>query len=130
MFFFTDFVDEQNSPQAVGVIQHPAPDTTSPSPPHPYTTNGNPVSTVSTFPSAIVPQGNANTISETKIYQYFNIILKMAIFQFGLNPTQLLLVYVSLPKCIHLIYILSLIRATTPTYCDEYTINATININK
>ena len=46
-----DFMDEQNSPQAMGIIQHQAPDTTSPSPPHPYTTNGS-------FPSAMHPQGN------------------------------------------------------------------------
>jgi len=49
-FFSIDFIDEQNSPQAMGIVQHQAPDTTSPSPPHQYPTNGNTVSTVSSFP--------------------------------------------------------------------------------
>ena len=34
----------------MGVVQHQAPDTTSPSPPHPYSTNGNGTSTVGNFP--------------------------------------------------------------------------------
>ena len=50
-----DFMDEQNSPQAMGIIQHQAPDTTSPSPPHPYTTNGS-------FPSSMHPQGNIQQV--------------------------------------------------------------------
>ncbi|CAF0831127.1 unnamed protein product [Rotaria sp. Silwood1] len=54
--YMKDYVDEQNSPQAMGVIQHPAPDTTSPSPPHPYSTNGNTVSTVGSFPAAMLSQ--------------------------------------------------------------------------
>jgi hypothetical protein len=45
-----DYIDEQNSPQAMGVVQHQAPDTTSPSPPHPYSTNGNTASNVGAFP--------------------------------------------------------------------------------
>ena len=50
-------MDEQNSPQAMGVVQHQAPDTTSPSPPHQYTTNGSASSTVGSFPSTILPPG-------------------------------------------------------------------------
>ena len=48
--FFKDYIDEQNSPQALGMVQHQAPDTTSPSPPHPYSTNGNGTATLTTFP--------------------------------------------------------------------------------
>ena len=54
-----DFMDEQNSPQAMGVVQHQAPDTTSPSPPHQYTTNGNTAHSVGGFPSAILSQGSS-----------------------------------------------------------------------
>ncbi|CAM2699992.1 unnamed protein product [Rotaria socialis] len=54
--YMKDYIDEQNSPQAIGAIQHPAPDTTSPSPPHQYAANGNTVSTVSSFPATLLPQ--------------------------------------------------------------------------
>ena len=46
-----EFLDEQNSPQAMGVVQHQTPDTTSPSPPHPYSNNGN-------FSTVVHPSGN------------------------------------------------------------------------
>jgi hypothetical protein len=35
----------------MGIVQHQAPDTTSPSPPHQYNTNGNTASTIGNFPS-------------------------------------------------------------------------------
>jgi MAD (mothers against decapentaplegic) family protein 4 len=49
-------MDDQNSPQSINVIQHQAPDTTSPSPPHPYTSNGTAVTNTNGFPSGILPQ--------------------------------------------------------------------------
>ncbi|CAF0946130.1 unnamed protein product [Adineta ricciae] len=52
--YMKDYIDEQNSPQALGMVQHQAPDTTSPSPPHPYSTNGNAAATLTSFP----PDGN------------------------------------------------------------------------
>ena len=54
-------MDEQSSPQAIGVVQHQAPDTTSPSPPHQYATNGNGVSTVSSFSATMLPHGKENS---------------------------------------------------------------------
>jgi len=38
-------------------IQHQAPDTTSPSPPHTYATNGTAVTNTNGFPSTMLPQG-------------------------------------------------------------------------
>lgn len=49
--FSIDYIDEQNSPQTMGTIQHQAPDTTSPSPPHPYSTNGNSASSLGNYSS-------------------------------------------------------------------------------
>jgi hypothetical protein len=51
IFLCIDYIDEQHSPQAMGIVQHQAPDTTSPSPPHQYNTNGNTASTIGNFPS-------------------------------------------------------------------------------
>ncbi len=41
----------------MGALQHQAPDTTSPSPPHPYPTNGTAVTNVNGFPPTMLPQG-------------------------------------------------------------------------
>jgi hypothetical protein len=41
----------------MGAIQHQAPDTTSPSPPHSYNANGTVVPNTNSFPSAMLPQG-------------------------------------------------------------------------
>jgi hypothetical protein len=60
IFFVIDYIDEQNSPQALGVVQHQAPDTTSPSPPHQYSTNGNTSATVGSFSSTMLPQGKGS----------------------------------------------------------------------
>jgi hypothetical protein len=52
-------MDEQNSPQAMGIVQHQAPDTTSPSPPHQYGTNGGAVPSLANFPPGMLPQGKS-----------------------------------------------------------------------
>ncbi|CAF1411438.1 unnamed protein product [Rotaria magnacalcarata] len=54
--FMKDYRDDQNSPQPLAAIQHQTPDTTSPSPPHLYTTNGTAVSNTNSFPPAMIPQ--------------------------------------------------------------------------
>ncbi len=41
----------------MSTIQHQAPDTTSPSPPHTYTLNGSNVTNVNAFPPTMLPQG-------------------------------------------------------------------------
>ncbi len=66
--FEIDYIDEQNSPQAIGVVQHQAPDTTSPSPPHPYPTNGNTASTVGSFPQDVWAQSASAATSLCKSY--------------------------------------------------------------
>lgn len=50
-----DYTDEQHSPPGLGMAQHQAPDTTSPSPPHVYPTNGSSTSTMNSF-----AQGNGD----------------------------------------------------------------------
>jgi hypothetical protein len=55
--FVTDYRDDQHSPQSMGAIQHQAPDTTSPSPPHAYSMNGSAVPNTNGFPSTMLPQG-------------------------------------------------------------------------
>ena len=57
-------MEEQNSPQAIGVVQHQTPDTTSPSPPHPYPTNGglNGYSSNNIHPSGIILTKSMDTI--------------------------------------------------------------------
>ncbi|CAF1138821.1 unnamed protein product [Adineta steineri] len=54
--YMKDYRDDQISPQPMIAIQHQAPDTTSPSPPHQYTTNGTAVTNTNGFPSAMLPQ--------------------------------------------------------------------------
>ncbi|CAF0771264.1 unnamed protein product [Adineta steineri] len=54
--YMKDYRDDQNSPQPMIAIQHQAPDTTSPSPPHQYTTNGTAVTNTNGFPQAMLPQ--------------------------------------------------------------------------
>ncbi|CAF0751958.1 unnamed protein product [Rotaria sordida] len=54
--FLKDYRDDQNSPQPLGAIQHQTPDTTSPSPPHLYNTNGTAVTNTNGFPPAMIPQ--------------------------------------------------------------------------
>jgi hypothetical protein len=44
----------------MNAIQHQAPDTTSPSPPHSYTMNGTAVTNTNGFPSSMLPQGKTN----------------------------------------------------------------------
>jgi len=61
---FIDYRDDQNSPQPLGAIQHQAPDTTSPSPPHPYAINGTAVTNTNSFPPTMIPQGKI-------IYRFF-----------------------------------------------------------
>ncbi|CAF4517191.1 unnamed protein product [Rotaria socialis] len=54
--FMKDYRDDQNSPQPLAAIQHQTSATTSPSPPHLYTTNGTTVSNTNSFPPAMIPQ--------------------------------------------------------------------------
>jgi hypothetical protein len=75
----------------MGVIQHQAPDTTSPSPPHPFTINGTAIPNTNGFPSAMLPQGKL-------IHRIFLIIIlifvKMDLFLYGHKLHQLQLIYV------------------------------------
>lgn len=54
--YMKDYRDDQHSPQSMGAIQHQAPDTTSPSPPHAYSMNGSAVPNTNGFPSTMLPQ--------------------------------------------------------------------------
>lgn len=75
-----EFLDEQNSPQAIGVVQHQTPDTTSPSPPHPYASNGN-------FPSVVHPPGKI--ICFITIGMKFLCLVQMDQFLTGLPHQQI-----------------------------------------
>ncbi len=53
---FVDYRDDQHSPQSMGGLQHQAPDTTSPSPPHSFSINGSAIGNTNGFPSTMLPQ--------------------------------------------------------------------------
>lgn len=54
-------------------MQHQAPDTTSPSPPHPYPTNGSAVPNTNGFPPAMIPQGKfTSNINDRPLFNAFH----------------------------------------------------------